>query len=128
MLAEYPHFKAICHDDFAGHFEFVEKWDVADYRARRRQGVFVTAHMGNWGCPPPPPRQGIPVTAIYARAEPVHRSHAAAPARGLGCRLVSLEEGARPLLRELGEGRSVALVVDARDDDGVPIRSSATTS
>ena len=39
----------------------------------------------------------------------------------LGCRLVSLEEGARPLIRELGEGRSVGLVVDTRDDDGVPM-------
>jgi KDO2-lipid IV(A) lauroyltransferase len=39
----------------------------------------------------------------------------------LGCRLVSLEEGARPLIRELSEGRSVGLVVDTRDDDGVPI-------
>ena len=39
----------------------------------------------------------------------------------LGCRLVSLEEGARPLLRELTQGRSVGLALDMRDDDGVPI-------
>jgi Kdo2-lipid IVA lauroyltransferase/acyltransferase len=25
VLGEYPHFKTICHDDFDGHFEFVEK-------------------------------------------------------------------------------------------------------
>src|SRR5690606_24481682 len=31
------------------------------------------------------------------------------------------DEGARPLVRELAEGRSVGLVVDTRDDDGVPI-------
>ena len=39
----------------------------------------------------------------------------------LGCGLVSLDQGARPLIRELSEGRSVGLVVDARDDDGAPI-------
>ena len=34
---------------------------------------------------------------------------------------MSLEEGARPLIRELSEGRSIGLVVDTRDDDGVPV-------
>ena len=123
VLAEYPHFKAICHDDFAGHFEFVEKWDVADYRARRRQGVFVTAHVGNWELPAAAAsHKGIPVTAIYAPSRnPFIERMLRRRREALGCRLVSLDDGARPLLRELADGRSVALVVDTRDDDGVPI-------
>jgi Kdo2-lipid IVA lauroyltransferase/acyltransferase len=123
ILAEYPHFKAICHDDFEGHFEVVEKWDVAEYRAGRRHGVFVTAHVGNWELPAAAAsRQGIPVTAIYAPSKNPFVDRIVRRRReALGCRLVSLEEGARPLLRELGEGRSAALVVDTRDDDGVPI-------
>jgi Kdo2-lipid IVA lauroyltransferase/acyltransferase len=123
VLGEYPHFKAICHDDFEGHFEFVEKWDVADYRAGRRNGVFVTAHVGNWELPAAAAsRQGIPVTAIYAPSKnPVIERLLQRRREALGCRLVSLDEGARPLLRELSEGRSVGLVVDTRDDDGTPI-------
>ena len=123
ILAEYPHFQAICHDDFEGHFEVVEKWDVAEYRAGRRHGVFVTAHVGNWELPAAAAgHQGIPITAIYAPSRnPFIDRMLRRRREALGCRLVSLEEGARPLLRELGEGRSVALVVDTRDDDGVPV-------
>jgi KDO2-lipid IV(A) lauroyltransferase len=123
VLGEYPHFKAICHDDFEGHFEYVERWNLDDYRAGRRHGVFVTAHVGNWELSAAAAgRQGIPMTVIYAPSRNpfldrlLRRRRAA-----LGCRLVSLEEGARPLIRELSEGRSVGLVVDARDDDGLPI-------
>jgi Kdo2-lipid IVA lauroyltransferase/acyltransferase len=123
VLAEYPHFPAICHDDFDRHFEFVEKWNLDDYRAGRRHGVFVSAHVGNWEFNAAAAgAQGIPITVIYAPSrnpfiDRMLRDRRAA----LGCRLVSLAEGARPLLRELAEGRSVGLVVDTRDDDGVPI-------
>ena len=123
VLAEYPHFKAICHDHFEQHFEFVEGWNLDEYRAGRRHGVFVTAHLGNWELTAAAAgRQGIPITVIYAPSRNpyierlLHRRREA-----LGCRLVSLDEGARPLVRELGEGRSVGLVVDARDDDGAPL-------
>jgi Kdo2-lipid IVA lauroyltransferase/acyltransferase len=123
VLAEYPHFKAICHDDFDGHFEFAEKWNLDEYRAGRKQGVFVTAHVGNWElCAAAAGRQGIPITVIYAPSRnPFIDRMLRRRREALGCRLVSLEEGARPLMRELAEGRSVGLVVDARDDDGFPI-------
>ena len=123
VLAEYPHFKAICHDDFDGHFEFVEQWDLDDYRAGKRHGVFVSAHVGNWEfCAAAAGRQGIPITVIYAPSRNPYIERLLQRRReALGCRLVSLDEGARPLLRELGEGRSVGLVVDTRDDDGAPI-------
>ena len=123
VLGEYPHFKAICHDDFEGHFEFVEKWNLDDYRAGKRHGVFVSAHVGNWElCAAAAGRQGIPITVIYAPSRnPFIDRMLRRRREALGCRLVSLEEGARPLIRELGEGRSVGLVVDTRDDDGVPI-------
>ncbi len=123
VLGEYPHFQAICHDDFDGHFEFVEKWNLDDYRAGKRHGVFVTAHVGNWELPAAAARaQGIPITAIYAPSRnPFIDRMLRRRREALGCRLVSLAEGARPLVRELGEGRSVGLVVDARDDDGLPL-------
>jgi Kdo2-lipid IVA lauroyltransferase/acyltransferase len=124
VLGEYPHFKAICCDDFDGHFETVMGWDVADYRAGTRQCIFVTAHVGNWELAGAAAgRHGIPITAIYAPGKnPFVERMLRRRREPMGCRLVSLEEGARPLLRELGEGRSVGLVVDTRDDDGVPIR------
>ena len=123
VLGEYPHFKAICHDDFEGHFEYVERWNLDDYRAGRRHGVFVSAHVGNWElCAAAAGRQGIPITVIYAPSRNPFIDRLLRRRReALGCRLVSLDGGARPLMRELGERRSVGLVVDARDDDGLPI-------
>jgi KDO2-lipid IV(A) lauroyltransferase len=123
VLGEYPHFKTICRDDFEGHFETVEKWDLADYRAGTRHGIFVTAHVGNWELSAAAAgHNGIPITVIYAPSRnPFIDRMLRRRREALGCRLVSLEEGARPLIRELSEGRSVGLVVDARDDDGAPV-------
>jgi KDO2-lipid IV(A) lauroyltransferase len=99
------------------------KWDVADYRAGKRCGIFVTAHVGNWELAAAAAgRHGIPISVIYAPSQnPLIDRMLRRRREALGCALVSLEEGARPLMRELGEGRSIGLVVDARDDDGVPI-------
>jgi KDO2-lipid IV(A) lauroyltransferase len=123
VLGEYPHFKAICHDDFDGHFETVMKWDVADYRDAKKPAIFVSAHVGNWElCAAAAGHHGIPVAVIYAPSRnPVIDRMLRRRREALRCRLVSLEEGARPLMRELGEGRSIGLVVDTRDDDGVPV-------
>jgi KDO2-lipid IV(A) lauroyltransferase len=123
VLAEYPHFKAICHDDFAGHIEYVEHYNLDDYRAGRKRGLFVSAHVGNWELTAAAAvRQGIPITVIYAPSRnPFIDRMLRGRREALGCGLVSLQEGARPLLRELAEGRSVGLVVDTRDDDGVPV-------
>ena len=123
VLGEYPHFKAIGRDDFEGHFETVMTWDVAAYRAEKRQAIFVTAHVGNWElCAAAGGHHGFPITVIYAPGRnPFIERMLRRRREALGCRLVSLEEGARPLMRELSEGRSIGLVVDTRDDDGVPI-------
>ena len=123
VLAEYPHFKAICHDDFAGHVEYVERYNLDDYRAGRKHGLFVSAHVGNVELTGAAAvRQGIPITAIYAPSKnPFIDRMLRRRREALGCGLVSLEEGARPLMRELAEGRSVGLIVDTRDDDGVPV-------
>jgi Kdo2-lipid IVA lauroyltransferase/acyltransferase len=123
VLAEYPHFQEICHDHFGGDFDYVEKRNLDEYRAGRRHGVFVSAHVGNWELiAAAAGRQGIPLTVIYAPSRNPHIERLLHRRReALGCRLVSLEEGARPLMRELAEGRSVGLIVDTRDDDGVPV-------
>lgn len=123
VLAEYPHLQEICYDHFGGAFDYVEKRNLDEYRAGRRHGVFVSAHVGNWELiAAAAGRQGIPLTVIYAPSRNPYVERLLRRRReALGCRLVSLDEGARPLLRELGEGRSVGLVVDTRDDDGVPI-------
>jgi Kdo2-lipid IVA lauroyltransferase/acyltransferase len=85
--------------------------------------VFVSAHVGNWELSAAAAgRQGIPITVIYAPSRnPFIDRMLRRRREALGCRLVSLDEGARPLLRELAERRSVGLVVDTRDDDGLPI-------
>ena len=84
--------------------------------------MFVTAHVGNWELAAAAGRQRVPMTVIYAPSRNPHVDRMLRRRReALGCGLVSLEEGVRPLIRELSESRSVGLVVDTRDDDGAPI-------
>ena len=95
VLGEYPHFKAICHDDFDGHFEFVEKRTWTTTAPARGHGVFVSAHIGNWElCAAAAGRQGIPITVIYAPSRnPSIDRMLRRPARG--ARLPAGEPGRR---------------------------------
>lgn len=123
VLGEYPHLKVMCHEQFDRHFERVEKSDLADYRSGKRYAIFAVAHLGNWEVSAATAiHLGIPVTTVYAPSRNPYIDRMLLRRRGaLGCNLISRADGPRPLLRELAEGRSVGLVVDARDDSGVPI-------
>lgn len=123
VLGEFPHFDRLCFKEFDKHFEIVERADFSDYRAGRRTGIFVTAHLGNWevaaGCAT---RMGPPLTVVFASIKNPYLERIVLKRReGLRCNLVSRAMGARPLVRELSRGGSLGLVIDARDDDGEPV-------
>jgi KDO2-lipid IV(A) lauroyltransferase len=123
VLAELPHLKTICAQTFDEPFETSANLDLDAYRSGRRHGVFVTAHLANWEiAAAAAPHLGVPLSVVHASSKnPYVETILRRRRADLGFQLVSREDGARPLLRELGAGRSVAMVIDARDDEGVPL-------
>jgi len=120
VLGEFPHFYRLCFQEFDKHFEIIEKSNLDDYRSGKKNGIFVTAHLGNWEVSGISVlRLGTPLTVVYAHIKNPYLERIVLRRReGLGCTVVSRAAGARPLVRELARGRSLGLVVDARDDDG----------
>lgn len=123
VFAEYPHFLTLCQRDFESHFEVVSQPDLADYRTGRKQGIFVTAHVGNWELGVAPAIDlGLAVAVVYAPIRnPIIDRMFKEKRAALGCELLSRSNSLPQLLRALGEGRSLGLVVDHRDDAGVPL-------
>lgn len=123
VLGEYPHFDDLCFKEFDEHFEIVEKADFDDYRTGKRNGIFVAAHLGNWEVSVISAlRLGTPLTVVYSQLKNPYLNRLVLKRRaGLRCKLVSRGAGARTLVRELNQGRSLGLVIDARDDDGEPV-------
>jgi KDO2-lipid IV(A) lauroyltransferase len=123
VFAEYPHFPTLCRRDFDAHFEVVSRHDLTDYRAGRKRGIFVTAHLGNWELAVAPALHlGLSVAAVYAPIKnPVIDRMLKRKRAALGCELVNRDTGLPHLIAALREGRSLGLVVDHRDDSGIPL-------
>ena len=123
VFAEYPHFPTLCRRDFDAHFEVVSRHDLTDYRAGRKRGIFVTAHLGNWELAVAPALHlGMPVAVVYAPIKnPVIDRMLKRKRAALGCELVNRDNGLPHLIEALRAGRSLGLVVDHRDDSGIPL-------
>lgn len=123
VFAEYPHFMTLCRRNFDGHFEFVSEHDLTDYCTGKKQGIFVTAHLGNWELGVAPARHlGMSVTVAYAPIKnPVIDRMLKKKRAALGCELVNRNNGLPQLMTALRTGRSLGLVADHRDDSGIPL-------
>ncbi len=120
VLAEIPHFKAICDRTYDDSFCRSINLDVEAYRAGRKFGIFMAAHLANWEITAASAAYlGYPMSVVHASSKNAYLERALSRRRGgLQCGLISRDEGARPLIRELSAGRSIGVVADARDDDG----------
>ena len=123
VLAEIPHFKAICDRAYDDSFCRSINLDVDAYRAGRKFGIFMAAHLANWEITAASAAYlGYPMSVVHASSKNAYMEKVLSRRRGkLQCGLISRDEGARPLIRELSAGRSIGLVADAREDDGVAL-------
>jgi KDO2-lipid IV(A) lauroyltransferase len=114
-LAEYPHLRAL-----AARAERVIDPELEVYARSGRPAIFVTAHFGNWEIQAAAATAlGMPLSIVYRKKDnPLVEWLVQRCRRPLGCRYVSSSEGARPLLNELRAGRSIAVLVDLRVDNG----------
>lgn len=122
ILAEYGHLEAILKDPERLQIDIREP--IATYSDPSQPCVIVTAHQSNWEivCSAMA-RMGIPNTSLYAPpSNPLLDRMLLDSRRALNCELIPRENSARPLMRALQNGRTAAMVMDRRVDDGEPVR------
>jgi KDO2-lipid IV(A) lauroyltransferase len=132
-IAEFPHLGRI-RREAAQRLDVVVAGEVVGLHERGRPIVFVTGHFGNWELATvAATHHGLPVTVVYSPDSNPYLARMIERRReALGCSFVSREGGTRALLRALGAGTSVGLVVDTRIDEGEPLpffgREASTTT
>ena len=100
--------------------EFALEPGAREHMESRRATIFITAHVGPWQVAPLVTRQyGFTINTIYApESNPVMQELMLELRAFLGERLISTEDGPRPLIRELKAGHSINMAMDTRPDTG----------
>jgi KDO2-lipid IV(A) lauroyltransferase len=122
IMAEYPHLETILKDDDRIEIEIREPIDT--YTDPTQPCVIVTAHQSNWEvvCSAMA-KMGIPNASLYSPpTNPLLDRILLESRQALNCQLLPRDNSARLLIRALKEGRTAAMVMDRRVDDGKPIR------
>lgn len=120
VMAEYAHLPEMCRTGPAARIELVKRDDLDIYNGSGRPVIFVGAHIANWELTAGiVAAHGTPLTVVYMpEKNPLVAGMLQRWRRALGCGFVSKADGLRPLVRELGKGRSIGLLIDRRNDQG----------
>jgi KDO2-lipid IV(A) lauroyltransferase len=123
VLAEYPHLQTIAAVGGPERLEIVNNSDSPVFQDTGTPGVFVSAHLANWEISiAAAKRLGIPTSVLYTPLQNPRLDRMLYEARAqTGANLLPREGGIKTLLRELGSGRSIGLLVDQRVDSGMPV-------
>jgi len=122
VLAEYPHLDTILEE--ADRLVIDIREPVATYTNPDKPCVIVTAHQSNWEvvCSAMA-KLGIPNASLYSPpTNPLLDKLLLDSRQALNCQLLPRDNSARLLMRALKEGRTAAMVMDRRVDDGQPIK------
>ena len=121
ILAEYPHLAKIFSEDARLQIDILEP--IETYSNPDRPCVVVTAHQSNWEViGAAMARLGMPNATLYSPpTNPLLDRMLAESREALNCKLLPAENSARLLMRALKEGRTAAMVMDRRVDEGEPI-------
>jgi len=121
VLAEYPHLDKILKDETRLQIEIREP--IATYSDPATPCVIVTAHLSNWEvvCTAMA-RLGIPNASLYSPPTNPFLARMLEQSRlALNCELLPRDNSARLLMRALKKGRTAAMVMDRRIDEGKAI-------
>jgi KDO2-lipid IV(A) lauroyltransferase len=123
VLAEYPHLGRLVQAAVDNHFEVDPQVDLDAYRVGGKQAIFVTAHFGNWEITAgAAAHMTVPLTVVYTPIKNAFIDRMLKRKReALGCQLLDRYAGLPHLIGALNEGRSLGLIVDHRDDAGIPL-------
>jgi Kdo2-lipid IVA lauroyltransferase/acyltransferase len=124
IVGEYPHLKRL--DFYApdGRVEVIGAENIEILRSEDTPGIFFSAHLGNWEIVSLGASQkGLALQRIYREANNrlvewlFQRGRSAVK----GELIPKGPQGARFLLRVLKEGKNVAMLVDQKMNDGIPV-------
>ena len=122
VATEYPHLETIMREHDRILIEIRERIETFDNPAK--PCIFVSAHQGNWevACIAMS-RLGIPNASLYSPpTNPLLDEMLLESRQALNCELLPRDNSARLLMRAMKRGRSAAMVMDRRVDDGKPVR------
>jgi KDO2-lipid IV(A) lauroyltransferase len=122
ILTEYAHLTTILEDPERLVIDIREP--IETYTNPTRPCVIVTAHQSNWEvvCTALA-KMGIPNASLYSPpTNPMLDRMLARSRRALNSELLPRDNSARLLMRALKKGRTAAMVMDRRVDEGKPIR------
>ena len=122
ILTEYAHLSTILHEPQRLSIDIREP--IETYDNPSRPCVVVTAHHSNWEvvCIAMA-RMGIPNASLYSPpTNPMLDRMLAESRRALDCELLPRDNSARLLIRALKQGRTAAMVMDRRVDEGKSIQ------
>jgi len=121
VLAEYPHLATILREESRLLIDIREP--IPTYTNPAKPCVIVTAHQSNWEvvCSAMA-KLGMPNASLYSPpTNPLLDRMLLESRRALNCELLPAENSARLLMRALKQGRTAAMVMDRRVDDGKPV-------
>jgi KDO2-lipid IV(A) lauroyltransferase len=122
ILTEYVHLSTILHEPQRLLIDIREP--IETYDNPGRPCVVVTAHQSNWEvvCTAMA-KIGIPNSSLYSPpTNPLLNKMLAESRRALNCELLPRDNSTRLLVRALKQGRTIAMVMDRRVDEGKPIQ------
>ena len=121
VMAEYRHLDTILEED--SRLEIVICEPVVTYSEPQRPCVIVTAHLNNWEVVGSAmAKMGIPYASLYSPPTNPYLDRLLLDSRtALNCQLLPRDNSARALMRALKQGRTAAMVMDRRVDEGSPI-------
>ena len=123
VLTEYPHLRSYAVAGKPERLEIVINNDSPVFQHTGKAAVFVSAHLANWEIPLASAiRLGLPVSVLYTPLQNPWLDRMLYKARArMGINMLPRDSGVRTLVRELGSGRSIGLLVDQRVDSGEPV-------
>ena len=124
VAAEYPHIHRFSVDAPGGRIELVGRDHLEEARHAANGGIFFSGHIGNWEIAARAPEQtGVPATAIYRAANNPIVDRLIERCRGTIAqrRVQKGADGTREMVRSLGAGHHVALLVDQKLNNGIPV-------
>ncbi len=122
VLAEYPHLDTILTEE--GRIVIEIREPITTFDNPGQPCVIVSAHQSNWevACSAMA-KMGIPNASLYSPpTNPLLDRLLLESRQALNCQLLPRDNSARLLMRALKEGRTAAMVMDRRVDEGKPIR------